>query len=120
MEESIQLELLQSQTDVAEALSGKSTNVSNMGSLNASNMGSHKSLTTPSLSIWTGIKNCFILLTTPKFMLLTFTMFANGTPASCSSLGYIALFVPSQMNRQIHDSTSVGLYMALYARTVSR
>lgn len=61
---------------------------------------------TESMSIWRGIKNCFILLTTPKFMLLVCTMFANG---------YIALFVPSQMNRQIRDSTSVGLYMALYA-----
>ena len=74
---------------------------------------------TESMSVWKGIKNCSILLTTPKFMLLICTMFANGTIASLSPLGYIALFVPSQMNRQIRDSTSVGLYMALYARTTS-
>lgn len=53
-----------------------------------------------------GIKNCYYLLTTPKFIYLTFTMFANG---------YIALFVPSQMNRQIRDSISVGIFMSIYA-----
>ena len=30
------------------------------------------------MGIWQGMKNCYYLLTTPKFMLLTFTMFANG------------------------------------------
>lgn len=53
-----------------------------------------------------GIKNCYYLLTTPKFIYLTFTMFANG---------YIALFVPSQMNRQMRDSISVGIFMSIYA-----
>ncbi|KAK8796085.1 tansporter, major facilitor subfamily protein [Blastocystis sp. subtype 4] len=58
------------------------------------------------VSIWKGIRDCYYLLTTPKFVLLTFTMFANG---------YIALFVPSQMNRQVHDSVSVGIFMSIYA-----
>ena len=31
-----------------------------------------------SISILQGMKNCYILVTTPKFFLLTFTMFANG------------------------------------------
>ena len=31
------------------------------------------------VSIRQGIKNCYYLLTTPKFILLTFTMFANGS-----------------------------------------
>ena len=30
------------------------------------------------MGILQGMKNCYYLLTTPKFMLLTFTMFANG------------------------------------------
>ena len=32
-----------------------------------------------------------------------------------SILGYIALFVPTQMNRQVTDSVIVGIYMSLYA-----
>ena len=31
-----------------------------------------------SMGILEGVKNCYYLLTTPKFILLTFTMFANG------------------------------------------
>lgn len=31
-----------------------------------------------SVGVIQGMKNCFYLLTTPKFVLLTFTMFANG------------------------------------------
>ena len=30
------------------------------------------------MGVWQGMKNCYYLLTTPKFVLLTFTMFANG------------------------------------------
>ena len=56
------------------------------------------------------MKNCYYLLTTPKFVYLTFTMFANG---------YIALFVPSQMNRQVKDSVSVGIFMSIYASRAS-
>ena len=33
---------------------------------------------TESMGIVEGVKNCYYLLTTPKFILLTFTMFANG------------------------------------------
>lgn len=69
-----------------------------------------------SVGVVQGMKNCFYLLTTPKFVLLTFTMFANGYYMSIGwSVGYIALFVPSQMNRQTHDSIFVGILMSLYA-----
>lgn len=63
-----------------------------------------------SVGIYQGMKNCYYLLTTPKFVYLTFTMFANG---------YIALFVPSQMNRQVKDSVSVGIFMSIYASRTS-
>ena len=62
------------------------------------------------MGIYQGMKNCYYLLTTPKFVYLTFTMFANG---------YIALFVPSQMNRQVKDSVSVGIFMSIYASRTS-
>ena len=59
-----------------------------------------------SVGILEGMKNCYYLLTTPKFLLLFFTLFSNG---------YIALFVPTQMNRQVHDNVIVGIFMSLYA-----
>lgn len=42
------------------------------------NADSIKTSSQPNVGILQGMKNCFYLLTTPKFILLTFTMFANG------------------------------------------
>lgn len=72
-----------------------------------------------SVGILEGMKNCYYLLTTPKFLLLFFTLFSNGSGflRLGSFVGYIALFVPTQMNRQVTDSVIVGIYMSLYACT---
>ena len=74
-----------------------------------------------SVGILEGMKNCYYLLTTPKFLLLFFTLFSNGMRGVfVRRLGYIALFVPTQMNRQVHDNVIVGIFMSLYACGIPR
>lgn len=36
-----------------------------------------------------------------------------------NDVGYIALFVPSHMNRQVENQINVGIFMAVYACTFS-